>query len=1302
MNGSYLYDSLQIAYEFMERAEQLVANNEYDTAQSALEKAKSYAFNNEALLDDLQSRSDFLNKARGRYIKQLETETADLFNRERFDSQEARQILQALLQHNGQSDLGKSLWAELPARETAERERRLVEDFQDELDNIWQRAQELEEIGAGSRAVAEYERAVTEAAKKAGDFPAVILLQRLKLAAIEKRDRAKDKWVGTPTLILARKGQDLVDRYKTLKQQGEIETEFFDENGEFLGRLPVDDCIDRAKKLASRFAEQKAQDYLGQARDLLDESPGAAYDKIQDALSLAYPSDFAKSILEQELQEKIQPAMQRREKALAQLKAALSKEDPVEAWHTMREAEQIDRFTPGLEDARQRLLPMLHQRFTRLIETGHRLQELEDFEAARLRFQDAINIGQIVFAYGEEFQDLHSSAQADFERCVQAEQAGQQFDQLLAGISQQSQTEPERAKQQLAELSTRELSAQAVAKIERLRVQIDFKLGVDQLFHSLEQKMRASTDATELIPIEEGARSAGLDYPDEERFGRLTERISARRFFLKGSRLREDPEHYLEAREFLQQVIDFRGDDAAAAQTLLDEIELDEQQETDIAIAIQEAAGALDNDDVRSAFLLLEPYRHVVSRQMPQLRQLMGTAVTRWRSDIDRQLEELVAAGHFCLPKVEWLLQELERSRSPRLNEWQVRALAPTYAHTARDLQELNHWDRAGDLWEQAFRLAPNDPSILEGRRNAQKHRALIQAQLTSDPVEKEQLLNDINQIYADDPTIKRYLAEFYYAEDRYVEARLAVSQALFLSEQMPPVAPAADIKAIRHIESLIQAAEKTEKRKLVIRSQITGNTTISDLREARRAYEQLSQATPDQAEKLESWWTELIKETENHMKAQVSNLSDAARTVWARVELLSKILALQANPDIQAQAERMLKLIYHQLPAEVKSVVDNPEGISYGPAAQALSNHATRAKDLYKKLINLSQVERVAPDLGLDLGRHTLDLNNILYELELTLEKLHYALEKRREIKNQIVVALMTGTWESVEDGLQELEMKALGQHRGLKDLWEETEQARHKRVDLEKVVEQIKEAMEQEAFPAIQDRLKYMLAEDPADETQLQSTLVVVDPHTGLKIRGHRELGTAIAEKSTVFDTLRQWHASCPPPVDWAQVRAKMVNLADSGEFTPAIKLGRAITGANDDHQELLREDTWSLGHVCRYFGTSPVPQEQINSRRVQALFDEINQKADTLKTQIDECNELTEQLQRQEAEFTQIIDELRSSLKRLNQPRDFLSSILPPSPETKNIKLKIINLIEQGRRLCPTCPAFANFEKSQLMRR
>jgi len=1295
------YDSLDIAYGFMERARHLADLGKYDEAHVALDKAKTYAFNNISLLDDIRIRREAISEARRQYIKNLEEEVADIFSGDRFDGQTARELLQALLREDSSNELAKSLWAELPAKEAAERERRLVEDFQRELDKIWKSARKSEDAAEGTRAVEEYERALAEASKKAGNSPDSIPLQRLKKEAAAKRDRAKDKWIGIPTLIADQKGRELVERYEALQDEGEVETEFFDREGEFLGKLPIDECIDKAKEMASVFADQKAQDYLGQAQTLLEESPGAARDKVQDALSLAYLSDFTKNILEQELEDKIEPAIELRQKALDQLKIALSKPDPEEAWLLLRDVEQMDLFTPGLEDARQRLTPMMHQKFIQFVDAGQRLQEFEDFEAARVKLQEAIDVAKRFFTYGEEFQELYPKAQEAFDQCIQAEKEVEEFDRLLQEISIQSETEPELAKEQLKQLAGQDLSPQALAKIDRLRVQVDVRLGVEQLFGALEQKMLSTENDVELIPIEEAANQATQKYPHEERFQRLVERIIARRSFLRGRRLKEDPERRLEAEGLLQEVINRNGDDALVAQALIDEIAADEEQEADIDIAIHQADDALSSGDARLAFLILEPYRYAVSRQASQIRQLISTAVAQWHDRIDQQLEALINAMDFSLPKVEQLLGELERSQSPRLEEWKARALAPAYANAAEDLQELNRWDRADELWEEAFRLAPSNPMILEGRRNSQKQRALIQAQMTSDPVEKEQILNDLNNTYADDLTIKRYLAEFYYAQERYVEARMAVSQAMFLSQHAVPELTG-DVEAIHRLDSLIQEMEKIEKRKLAIQSRIAGRTTIGDLWEARMACEQLIQDCLDHAEKMASWWKNLIEEPVERMKARISELSEEAGTAWERTELLCKILALQADVQVKERAERTLRLTYNQLPSEVQSVVDNPDGAGYGSAAEALTNHIAKASDLYGTLINISQVERISSDLGITPVERTIDLDSTLYDLELTLDRLRSAQKKQREVRSQIVIAMMTGEWESIDDSLQEVEQMGLSEHRGLKGLAGEVQRAKNRRAGLESVVKQIKDAVAEEEFNTIQERMEHMAKVDPTDETRLRSTLEVVDPYTNLRVKGHRELGSVISEKLTVLKELTQWREDGKPAVDWQAAHSKIAEFTNSGAFADAIGLCQAVAESNDTHQPILNEESWSLGHRLQFLKTPPISREHINSARAQALLDQADQEIGILTDQINESESLVKELERNKEEFSQILSELKPLLEQLNEASGFWSSLFKPSAEIQKARAKALGLLERGRRLCPDYPGFENLERNPALRR
>jgi hypothetical protein len=161
-------------------------------------------------------------------------------------------------------------------------------------------------------------------------------------------------------------------------------------------------------------------------------------------------------------------------------------------------------------------------------------------------------------------------------------------------------------------------------------------------------------------------------------------------------------------------------------------------------------------------------------------------------------------------------------------------------------------------------------------------------------------------------------------------------------------------------------------------------------------------------------------------------------------------------------------------------------------------------------------------------------------------------------------------------------------------------------------------------------------------------------------------------------------------------------MIELANRGDFVSAFELGRAIAGQSDKHQAILQDESWSLGHVRRYLGAPPLTQDEINSARAQALFDQAKQKVQTLIKQLNECDLLVAVLQQKESEFTQILTDLTPLAKQLNKPRDFLGSILPPSTEIQDAKLKILNLIEQGRQLCPAYPDFANFEEHKLLGR
>jgi len=1293
MTQSIYGTTVSAALECVNRAEKLATQGMYTEAHATLEKARTLTHSdNHVLLETIRNKQDALSEMRRNHILRLEENAHALFNSERFDSQQARLTLAELRKIDPKNELADSLSDQLPDREAADRERQAAQGIRREIEKLWKQAKELEDTAAGARAVEMYEQALTTASKAAGDSPKSIPLNQLKREAQKRRNRAKETWIGVPTIVADKKGQDLVDRYETLKRDGEITAAFFDANGDYIDQLPIDECILRAKEMASQFADQKAQDYLGQVRtNLLTESPGAAHDKIQEALSLAYLSDFAKGTLQRELANRIQPAIQAREKSTNKLKEALREVDDVEvAWRLLIEAEQLDSFTPGLDDARQRLKPLVQQRFQQLIGDGQIYQESEDFETAKSKLRAAVKTAQHFASYDEEFQDLSQRAQRAYEECTVAENKVRQFDSLLANIAQRSQSEPELAKKELEQLATDDtLSIQSQEKLKQLGIQVDFRLGIEQLFSTLEQQLLASSDEIELIPLEVNAQQACEDYPREKRFTSLTNRIQARRFYLRGQQLKNDPAKRIEARQHLQKAIELHGDDVAAAQQLINEISISEQQEVAIDAAIQEAEKALAIGDSELAYKLIEQYRHSVSLRSREIRHLINQAGTQWQNEIENRLENLVSSGNFIVPEIEELVDKLEQCHSLRVNEWQKRALAPAYAKAGSEMESIS-WEHASEFWDKAFRISPRDSKIIEGRRNAQKWRAIFEADKIFDPKQKEEALLDLDNIYSDEIAVKHRLSEFYFTQKKYFEARMAIEQAKFLADHLT-VGTTDEMQSIQILDSLILEAEKIEKQKLLIQSRISGQTMVNDFWQARISAQQLLNDFTSQKEQLEQWWSDLVTKTGEQIDKQITKLSEEAGTVWKRAELICKILALQPDNSIRSQAEHLLRLTFEQLPGLVASIVDNPQGIGFGSSSDALANHINKAKDLQKLLINVTQAQDIFVHLSLRFPEITIDLGESQYKIESTLEKLRLAQDTQRKIRSQISIAIATGEWEPIEDSLEELKYSHLIEHRELSGLRDEVAKAKHRRNTAESRIGELCTAFQNEEFQLVLEHIQIFCDEDPEDETTLGFALTVTDSYTKRKVSGIQSVQSSVDAKINILNQLLNWVGAAQQGVQWEVAQAKVLEHAHRGSFSRAKELLLALLGDGDKHQTLLNERTWSLGHLYKYYCNVPLAPSEINSIKAKTIIDKVNAQIGNLSQQVKAGEQLLRDLEQNEKMFTQILRDLEPLVSQVNK-----SSVwekLTGNTAQKRVKVEIARLVQQGRKLCPHYSAFAD---------
>jgi hypothetical protein len=144
------------------------------------------------------------------------------------------------------------------------------------------------------------------------------------------------------------------------------------------------------------------------------------------------------------------------------------------------------------------------------------------------------------------------------------------------------------------------------------------------------------------------------------------------------------------------------------------------------------------------------------------------------------------------------------------------------------------------------------------------------------------------------------------------------------------------------------------------------------------------------------------------------------------------------------------------------------------------------------------------------------------------------------------------------------------------------------------------------------------------------------------------------------------------------------------------------RLPLGKTTSIRPLLHDESWSLERLRQYLDTFPLRPAELNSRYAKSLFDEVEQKRQVLTKQINECALIIEELRQKKNELRQIFDQLRPLLQRVNERKDFFSSIFSLSAGSDNSKQQARELINRGLQLCPTHPALVNFDKDFLLKR
>ncbi len=1293
-------DYFDIANRLIESSMAYLENGKYDDALAALARARKYARNDSVMLYSINEREKTIFETRSAFIKSLEDDLTNVFRQDTFDSAKARHLLDVLQKEDKGNEIAAVLRADLPEKEAAEQERREVESFRRDLEKIWAKAQQYEEEGAGTNAIDEYEKALFEAKKMLGNFPDSPRWIGIHIEATKRRDKAVEIWEGTRTLIIEERGKELIGRYEALKVAEQAEAEFFTEDGQFEGRYPIEQCISKAREMANKFADKKAHEYLNVAKQMLVDSPVAAETKIKEALSLAYLGDYTKEGLEQELRDYVRPAIERRGSANKKIKQASRLSDPEQAWETLADAEGIDANAPGLSLAREKLVPRLLQKFDDFTSKAQLEQELENFEEAAKLIDELINMATRYQNFGAEFEHLPTRARERQEDLKVYRKRLDELDRKLIDILSLADSKPELAEEQVNQLTDPELGPNEKARIERCVTKVKFRLGVEQLYNSLEEKMFSAKNEVELIPLDELTKKAIEDYPSEDKFKKLLNRLRLRGAFLKGVRLKEDPKRRIDAAKLLEDVLVQKGDDAAIAQDVLDEIRVSEAQEADIEIKIKQANEALKHGEPRLAYMYLEPYKSAVSRKATEIKNVISVAQLQWQQKITQELEHVIRNPDFTPLDVHPLIIQLEQSQSPELADWKERALAPALAVAAKDWQELGRIENALETWEEAFRLAPTNKMILEGRKNALKRKGLINAQLSPNSEIKEELLGNLNVTYSGDIEVKRYLAEFYYGLHKYPEARLLVRQAQFLSKAQPDIENHDSYSAIETLSGLLDETDAIEARKLSIRTKLAGVFSVESVWDAKTAFYSLVSEFNHRKEELETWWEDLVQQIVQKLRELSLETSTHSGTAWRRVELLIKILILAPSEIDKQEVTSLLALSYKQFPDQIALVVNNYTGKNFGTRSEALQHHLDKSNEIYTDLKNLSQFENISSSLKIELPENRVDIGYNLLALNETIHQLRSVINKKAEIKAHVLAAMATGEWEHIEDSWEEIVSLKFGNHRGVQDIKSEIDKAKYKRREAERVVGDINGCFAEDEFDRLLVNIDKLQKVDPEGIMMLSDLIQLQDPFTHERILGVENLRAAVENKLNYINRIKAWRSDQYPSVELTKVQEEIDQYVEKGNFNKAIEIAETVINENCETSVYFDKGFWTWGYKLKVLKGISVIAEGVNSRPAEVMVQDITKNLQVLEDNIKVVSARISQVRNDQKRFVEILKELKPLWERI-KARTFLDQWMH-NDQLRFMREQALALISEGQNICHDYALFKDYLKDPFMKK
>lgn len=1152
--------------EYLTAADEALAHELYDEADTALAKAKELNLVDVSHKARLREKGQLIQAARQRKLDELARHIQEELEAvvdeiregdrpEKPDDQIQKWIDEYVLLAGAEDDRAENWQGQFEAARKEFEIWRQVEDTRIKCLDLWEEggtknAFEARELAEGLRSrLGKHPRInklIDEAEEKLADVRQVegevltSVQAGLYKEAIEDYEKLRDD------------GAKVLPRFQPVKNKdGNLVFRTTDSGEEAIelepnaGMADAGQVINELRDLARHYARQKAEEKENLARDRLIRDPEGAKDLVEEALGLYLIPDASKNKLGNWRENVVEPALQRRREAQKLCDDAEKEADVLDGWQMLAKALERDVHLPAAVETRNRLRPRFLRRARR--ELAELRRTIDVIPRSHLQEEENKKIFRKAAHRAAELADMAKEDEnPDEEIKTLVKDLNAFSEELLADLEEQTFVHGQVV--YLRSLLNNKNYSQANAAFK----DVVGKLGEDGLkgypeLLQIQGQLQARSDVDGLVTRIEGDLSAenenleGYDkdlqevlkvHPDHQRARDLQRDIRSQLNYRNGRTLFQQ-KSYEEARNNLE-AVHKQSPDYDEAQKLLEKLDeaegLQEKLENDLSTAENYRAA----NQWERAYETLHQWteKTIPSKKADLFWEAYDALKTDWEQQAISQLKKLVKNRPLDNEQIKEQLDALETLRSSELMTWRKKALAPLYA------QQANIFRRQGKLVEavKAWREAVEYDSEKFGDDLLAAEKMLVKHQVDAEPgnfAAARRRYTALLSRYETDLELRLLLANICIKDKDFDEAGRQLKRVRGALDYDPSLSDPQTIEELTRLEKRLEVDKAISEEQDRIAELLQAGSEREQYEQALSKQETLLQKFPQEKERLEQWWEERL----NQLAIEVRSITDQRREegepLWRVAGPLLGILILRDNYGPALRIVEEMTAETFTLNTRVDACIKDKEGVFTSWIPDERNNILKELEDKDKLDIQIQETDLLHEEVAAYLfaiernmgrvpdGKHKRDglrgldeslveRISVMRDLAADIQNGYFQLDTAKPVPFQRVGMIDTNEWIAVWATEDRLKQHDFSKHRTVAVFLREIQVVTKTRIALEEHVRDLKSAVESEELQQSLD---------------LIDTICRLDPHDDYEIYGNLEIKATLQHSAPIaFRHLRQ----------------------------------------------------------------------------------------------------------------------------------------------------------------------------------